>query len=127
MGTAIYGRLIANELAYAVHRLASSWQVVEDDRKFILIKSLVNVGDVPLEHIEQALVLCDDKAVTISMSLSLDKVNTIGNLLTLREVVISTVSKLYWHDVWDVLELVSSSSIFVTCSGLYPNATKASI
>ena len=109
MGTAIYGRLIANELAYAVHRLASCWQVVEDDRKFILIKSLVNVGDVPFEHIEQALVLCDDKAVTIGMSLGLDKVNAIGNLLTLREVVISTVSKLYWHDVWDVLELVSSN------------------
>ena len=109
MGAAIYGKLIANELTHTVHRLASCWQVVIDHRKLVRIQSLVNVGDVALEHIEQALVLSDDKAVTICMSLSLDKVNAIGNFLTLREVVISTVSKLYWHDVWNVLEFVCSN------------------
>ena len=106
VGAAIYGRLMANELTYTIHRFASGRQVVEDNGKFVRIKSLVNVGDVSLEHIEQSLVLCDDEAVTVSMPLGLDKVNTIGNLLTLWEVVISAISKLYRHDVWNVLEFV---------------------
>ena len=37
VGTTIYGRLMANELTYAVHRLASCRQVVEDNRKLVRI------------------------------------------------------------------------------------------
>ena len=59
VGAAINGRLIANELTYAIHRLASCRQVVIDHRKLVRIQSLVNVGDVALEHIEQALVLSE--------------------------------------------------------------------
>ena len=60
------------------------------------------------------------------MSLSLDKVNAIGNLLTLREIVISAISEFNRNYIRDVLELVSSNFFCIHINLCIGEGTKLS-
>ena len=58
-----------------------------------------------MKHIEQSVVFNDDDTVAVGVTLCLDEIDSFTNLLTLREIVICTVSKLYRHKVLKALQL----------------------
>ena len=51
VSAAIDGWVIADELAHTVERLTGSWQVIKNDRLFVLVEGFVHVGDVAVKHV----------------------------------------------------------------------------
>ena len=78
VGAAIDGGVIADELTDAVLRLAGSWQVIENYRQLVLVESLIDVGDVAVNHIEQSIHLYHDDAIALGVTLGLDVVDAVG-------------------------------------------------
>ena len=91
VGATIDGGVVADELADAVLCLTGSWQVIKNNRQFVLVKRLIDVGDVAVKHVEQTVHLHYDDAVALGMALSLDEVDAVGNLLAFGEVIVGTV------------------------------------
>ena len=107
VGAAIDGGMVAHELADAVLRLAGGGQVVEDHGEFVLIQRFVNVSNVAMKHIEQAVVLHHDDAVALGMPLGLDEVDAVVDFLTVREVIIGAVGEADGDEIPKPLELSS--------------------
>ncbi len=66
VGAAIDGGVIADELTDTVLRLTGCGKVVIDDGKFVFIQGLIHIRDVPVKHIEKAIILYNDDAVALS-------------------------------------------------------------
>jgi len=98
MGGEIDGGILHDELADAVERLAGGLLVLEDDAQLVGLEGSVAIGDVAVEHIEEAVVLGNDDAVAFGVALSLDEPDAIGHLLGVGEVLVG-LTVLSAHDV----------------------------
>ncbi len=74
---AIYRRIIADELAHPVERLAGGGGIFKYYRELVFIQIFVNLGDVAVKHIEQSVAFNDHDAVAVGVSLCLDVVNSV--------------------------------------------------
>ena len=91
MGGEIDGGIVLYEFPYTFQRIAGGLDVLKDDGQFVCLQGGIRVGDVTVEHIVQALVLGDDDAVAVGVALGLNKIDTVGNLLAGREVLVRAV------------------------------------
>ena len=66
-----------------------------------------------MNHVEETVELNDYDAVAVGMSLRFDVVNSFGDFLALREVVVSAVRERNGNDVCKSLKLVSRNLLFV--------------
>ena len=75
-----------------------------NDRKFIVVESFVNIGDVSVQHIELTFIFKNDDTVAFGMAFCFDHEDTIRDILTFREIIIWTICKVYRDDVFNALQ-----------------------
>lgn len=105
MRPAIDGRIVLHKFTDAVKRFTRCGDILEHYGELVLMQRLVNVSDVAVEHIEQSVVFDNNDAVADGVSLSLDQINPVRNLLACREVMICAVGEADRYDVIKPLQL----------------------
>ena len=95
--------MIADERDDPVLRRPRGRQIVKHDGELVLIKRLVHVGDIAVDHVEQAVVFHDHDVVAVGVALGLDHADAGGDDLGLREIVVGAVGEGHGDDVLDAL------------------------
>ena len=103
MRTAIDGRMITDKFAHTADGGERFLKVVKNDGLLVFIERLVHIGDVAVEHIEETAVLYYYEAVAFGVTLCLDIINTVADLLALGEVIVRAVGEGHGNDVVDAL------------------------
>ena len=91
VGGEIDGGIVLDESADAVEGLAGCSLILKDDGELIGLQGSIAVGDVTVEHVVETIVLQDDNAVALGVTLCLDEVEAGGNFLAGREVLVASV------------------------------------
>ena len=100
VGAHVDCRMLSDELTDSVLCDPCFRQIVVDHRELVMVQSLVNIGDVTMDHVEQAIVLNNDYAVAVCVTLCLYVVDAIRDGLALREVEVCSVSEGYRTMFW---------------------------
>ena len=95
--------MVADKLAHTAEGCEHVLKIVKYNRLLVLIERLVNIGDIAVEHIEKTAVLNYNNAVALGVTLRLDKINAVLNLLAFGEIIVRTVGKGNGNDIVNTL------------------------
>lgn len=105
--------MILNKLTHPIQRLPCGGKILKHHGELVCIQCLIRISDIPVEHIEQAVVFHDDNAVALGVSFGLDIIDAVSYLLAFREVIIGSVRKFHRDNVGDTLQLTGVQFLLI--------------
>ena len=105
MCAAVDCRVVTDKFSYSVKGFAGGVLIIKYYGQLVLIKRLINVGYIAVEHIEKPVILNNDNAVAVGVTFSFDEINALGYFLAFGEVVVSAVGEIHGNEIVNALQL----------------------
>ena len=90
----INGLMAGDKGTHLVERVSGRCLILGGNRQLVLIKGFIRIGHIAVDNVMQTFIFHDNDAVAGRMAGGKDIINTLGNLLALVKVFISTIGKI---------------------------------